>query len=123
VTPKAANPALRPLVEFSNHWKNFSGVFQRLEKIFAVFPMIGNKVSNGWKNRPVFSNDWKTFFQWLENLLTSRLTQRRREAEAQRAWRRTPLRLRLSASLRDVNRIFSSVSLGKMEVPEIVGIV
>ena len=29
--------------------------------------MIGNFFSNGWKNRAVFSNDWKIFFQWLEN--------------------------------------------------------
>jgi hypothetical protein len=34
--------------------------FQRLEKIFADFPTIG-------KNFPFFSNDWKIFFQWLEN--------------------------------------------------------
>jgi hypothetical protein len=31
-----------------------------LEKIFAGFPMIG-------KNFADFSNDWKIFFQWLEN--------------------------------------------------------
>ena len=37
------------------------------------FPMIGKKVSNGWKkvfqwleNSAVFSNDWKKSFQWLE---------------------------------------------------------
>ena len=30
------------------------------------FPMIGKKVSNGWKNCGDFSNGWKTFFQWLE---------------------------------------------------------
>jgi hypothetical protein len=30
-------------------------------KITAFFPMIGKKVSNGWKNRAVFSNDWKNF--------------------------------------------------------------
>jgi hypothetical protein len=32
--------------------------------------MIGKYFSNGWKNRAVFSNDWKKFspvFQWLEN--------------------------------------------------------
>ena len=31
--------------------------------------MIGNFFSNGWKNRADFSNDWKLFFQWLENFL------------------------------------------------------
>ena len=31
------------------------------------FPMIGKKFSNGWKNWPEFSNDWKKCFQWLEN--------------------------------------------------------
>ncbi|MBR4189959.1 MAG: hypothetical protein IKQ55_08360 [Kiritimatiellae bacterium] len=37
----------------------------------AIFPMIGKKFSNGWKNRPVFSNDWKKFsavFQRLEKI-------------------------------------------------------
>ena len=29
--------------------------------------MIGKNFSNGWKKRPGFSNDWKLFFQWLEN--------------------------------------------------------
>jgi hypothetical protein len=27
----------------------------------ADFPMIGKKVSNGWKIPPVFFNDWKNF--------------------------------------------------------------
>ncbi|MBR3581870.1 MAG: hypothetical protein IKO01_00325 [Kiritimatiellae bacterium] len=38
-----------------------------MEKIFLIFPMIGKLFSNGWKKPPNFSNDWKTFFQWLEN--------------------------------------------------------
>ena len=33
------------------------------------FPMIGKKVSNGWKICAIFSNDWKIFFQWLENFV------------------------------------------------------
>ena len=37
-------------------------VFQRLEKIFGGFPMIG-------KNFRDFSNDWKKIFQWLESAL------------------------------------------------------
>ena len=31
------------------------------------FPMIGKKVSNGWKICVIFSNGWKIFFQWLDN--------------------------------------------------------
>jgi hypothetical protein len=52
-------------------------IFQPLERFFADFPTIGKKlsrfsndwkkVSNGWKIPAGFSNDWKTFFQWLEN--------------------------------------------------------
>ena len=52
-------------------------VFQRLEKFFARFPMIGKifrDFSNDWKkffqwleNSAGFSNDWKKSFQWLEN--------------------------------------------------------
>ncbi|MBQ7253007.1 MAG: hypothetical protein IJS32_10475, partial [Kiritimatiellae bacterium] len=38
-----------------------------MEKIFRFFPMIGKNFSNGWKIRAGFSNDWKVFFQWLEN--------------------------------------------------------
>ena len=37
----------------------------------ARFPMIGKKVSNGWKNSVDFSNDWKNFsplFQRLEKI-------------------------------------------------------
>jgi hypothetical protein len=34
----------------------------------AGFPMIGKKVSNGWKSRAEFSNGWKIFFQWLEKM-------------------------------------------------------
>ncbi|MBR3584074.1 MAG: hypothetical protein IKO01_11600 [Kiritimatiellae bacterium] len=33
--------------------------------------MIGKKFSNGWKNPPIFSNDWKNFspvFQRLEKI-------------------------------------------------------
>ena len=32
----------------------------------ATFPMIGKLFSNGWKTPPIFSNDWKKTFQWLE---------------------------------------------------------
>jgi hypothetical protein len=31
-------------------------------KIAQSFPMIGKKLSNGWKKRPGFSNDWKKFY-------------------------------------------------------------
>jgi hypothetical protein len=37
----------------------------------ADFPMIGKKLSNGWKTPPDFSNDWKNFspvFQRLEKI-------------------------------------------------------
>jgi len=33
--------------------------------------MIGKNFSNGLKKRPKFSNDWKRFFQWLENFSAS----------------------------------------------------
>jgi hypothetical protein len=63
----ARKNVLRRSGKFSNDWKLFfqwlenSGrFFQRLEKIFGSFPMIG-------KNFRDFSNDWKIFFQWLEN--------------------------------------------------------
>ena len=57
-------PAMRSTVHFPSALMArplpLSKVFQRLEKFFAGFPMIG-------KNFPLFSNDWKKFFQWLEN--------------------------------------------------------
>jgi hypothetical protein len=47
-------------------WRGRRGLNQANRRTRGSFPMVGKKVSNGWKNRGGFSNDWKNFSAFFQ---------------------------------------------------------